>query len=999
MMFNDLSIRKKLILIMTLLSGITLFLVIISFSFAEFFQERRVLVNNISTQMAIIAFNSRAALAFNDSETAEKNLQALAENSAIDMAALFTPDSKIFAIFIPEMSQHMHKEDEKIILSSQEKGYTFDRNKLILQQPILLENERIGFIMICAGVESWADQLSDNMLLILSVSMISLLIAFLLASRFQRIITTPIEALRRSTIDIGQGYFDTAILIQSKDEIGQLAATFQQMRTDLIKQRSALEQAMQAKTEFLANMSHEIRTPMNGIIGLIDLALQTSLTAQTRDYMIKIDHSARSLLRIINDILDFSKIEAGKLDLEQEKFLLMHVCDHMADLFRIQVEKKNIEFILNVAKGCPLELIGDALRLEQILLNLIGNAVKFIKAETGEIELQIKMLLETPEEVILEFSVRDTGVGIPQEQINRLFEAFTQVDSSTTRKFGGTGLGLTICKRLVTLMQGRIWVVSEPGIGSTFFFTAHFGLTTQFSNRIKLPENQKQLNVLIVDDHLAARQALQEMVGIFGFQVTAVDSGEAAIQRLRSEIQNHVFYDLVLVDWAMPAMDGMTTVKQMKVMVPEAYLPKIILLTSFQMNNEKRLQANAVGVDDFLAKPVNCSGLFDAIIKLFYQEMAPILISHQIDEHNQTSVIEQIQGARVLLVEDNAINSQVATEILQGLSLVVEVAENGLEAVKKVGLEPFDVVLMDVQMPLMDGFTATREIRQNPQFNHLPIIAMTAHAMSGDREKCLDAGMNDHLTKPIDKKKLYAALLQWIQPREGIGPRVLKSAPVLESVRGPCSTDCPPDILGMDMGAALQRLNGNWPLLRSLLLEFERHYGHSAAIIRKALTHYSYEEIESAKNLIHSIKGMSGNISAMGVYAAALELEVAIKKNERFKWLRQLDHFESKLQQLLVSIAALPAANSTIVGIEGNRPIELAKVKSELEKLAALIQAQNFSAVQMLAELKLDLHNEEAKEGFQHLTSCLDNFDFVGAQTALRLLAKSLGLNIYISEK
>ncbi|MBF0127625.1 MAG: HAMP domain-containing protein, partial [Magnetococcales bacterium] len=470
MNFKDLSIRKKLTVIMTLLAGSTLLLATIFFSITEYLQERAALVNNIRTQMEIVAFNSRAALAFNDPDTAHTILSALEANVSIHLAALFTPDRKLFASFVRDGHR---LEAEKFVFSTALPGpvATFEDLELVLQQSILLDGESIGTIFIFANWDDLEKQLLNSAYWVAGILSLSLLLVFLLASRFQKLIATPIESLRRSTIEIGKGRFDTPIEIHARDEIGQLALTFQQMVTDLARQRAALEQATRAKSEFLANMSHEIRTPMNAIIGLTDLALQAPLTTRSRDYLTKIASSSRSLLRILNDILDFSKIEAGKLDLEQERFLLHDVFEHMADLFDAQAKARNIRLVFELGQEGTWELVGDALRLEQILLNLLGNAIKFINAPAGEVSLGVKTLLDTPGQVTLEFAVQDTGVGMSREQLERLFTAFNQGDASTTRKFGGTGLGLVICKRLVAMMRGEIRVTSEPGIGSTFFFT------------------------------------------------------------------------------------------------------------------------------------------------------------------------------------------------------------------------------------------------------------------------------------------------------------------------------------------------------------------------------------------------------------------------------------------------------------------------------------------------------------------------------------------------
>ncbi|MEO5334213.1 MAG: response regulator [Magnetococcus sp. YQC-5] len=989
MRFKNLSIRKKLVIVMTLLSGFTLLLPIIIFSVGEYMQERDALASNIATQMEIVALNSRAALTFNDPDTARNILQALKANHSIHAAALFTLERKLFASYVrPDRS--IEKEEFHFYSHIHDRSAKYENDELVLQQPVLLDGETIGTIFIHADLEGLEEQLLKTTYLVASTLLLSLLLTYFLASRLQKLITTPIESLRISSIEIGKGHFDTPIEIHAQDEMGQLAGTFQQMASDLAKQRAALEAATRAKSEFLANMSHEIRTPMNAIMGLTDLALQTPLTERSRDYLTKIASSSRSLLRIINDILDFSKIEAGKLDLEYEPFLLLDVFDHMADLFRAQAAEKKIEFILNIGDECHFELLGDALRLEQILLNLLGNAMKFIKSQTGEVELRVRTLQEGQGEITLEFSVRDTGIGLSQEQIQRLFVAFTQADASTTRQFGGTGLGLTICKRLVTMMGGQIGVTSTEGVGSTFFFTARFGLSSTTVSRLSLPSQMNPLNVLIVDDHSAAREAMQQMVGLFGFQSTAVGTGTEALATLQTGLQGDRPYQLVLLDCGMPEEEGLLMFQQMVAALPQEQRPKIILLTALQSKDSYYHRARLAGIGAMLVKPVNCSGLFDAIMNLCQPG-----ITHALRQGPElldlTEVKGQLKGARILLVEDNAINRLVATEILKAVDVRVEVAENGLEAIQKITQERFDLVLMDVQMPEMDGHIATIQIRQNPQWTGLPIIAMTAHAMSGDREKCLEVGMNDHLTKPIDKNQLFAALLRWITPREGIGPTVPSS--ILAHDSGSVVGDAPMVVPGIDMSAALARLNGNRSLLRSILKEFQAHYADAALRIKTAMASRNRAEMESSLHLIHTVKGMAGNMSALALFESTRALEAGIKNNERSRWPKLLESFETDLHDLVTAVAALPAEEPLEVGSVNPEPFDQERLQPLLLELAKLIQLQDFDAVTKLEELKPFMQQDDLKEPFKLLAECIDQLDFTGATTALATLVELPGIH------
>ena len=531
------------------------------------------------------------------------------------------------------------------------------------------------------------------------------------------------------------------------------------------------EAANKAKSDFIANMSHELRTPMNAIIGFVELALRDNLSPKQYNYLDKAKYASHSLLSIINDILDVSKIESGKFQLNPVEFNLDDVFDYLVSLFSTQVSEKELELIIKTPANYQPILFGDDQRLKQILINLIRNAIKF--TENGTIFVQVEPSTPTPDphnpdclNVIIQFSIQDTGIGINPTQLPQLFNPFVQADSSTTRKFGGTGLGLTICKQLVSMMQGTIGAVSQLGTGSTFRFSVQFEQRGNHSRQPKeLPEHLKNTRILIIDDNPLVGENLQEVLKKWvSVSPQVIASGEKALLELLAYNSGETPYHLVLVDWQLPGMDGISTSREIVEKLTTAsqhhLIPKIIMMLALEHEAIQQEARNA-GVTGFLDKPFTHSQVFNRIMTTFDQPIDHYPKPIQIVA-NETQTKQEIQGARILLVEDNAINQEIALELLTGIGLIVSIANNGQEALELLEQDTFDLILMDVQMPVMNGYQATQLIRQDARFNTLPIIAMTAHVLTDEQKHCFDVGMNDHLPKPVRPERLYGLLTQWI---------------------------------------------------------------------------------------------------------------------------------------------------------------------------------------------------------------------------------------------
>lgn len=814
------------------------------------------------------------------------------------------------------------------------------------------------------------------------------------------------ERVEKSVDSAGDSYsmFETNILLQQHidkrtkelDEVNKKLTKEiderKQIEKDLEKAKDAAETATRAKGQFLANMSHEIRTPMNAIIGLSELALRTELTAKQRDYIKKVSLSGHSLLGIINDILDFSKIEAGRLFLESINFNLEDELLNISTLLNIKVEEKGIELLFDTNPQVPLNLVGDPLRLGQILLNLSNNALKF--TDKGEILISTELVLDTTgkeSEVMIQFSVKDTGIGMTPEQIDKLFQSFSQADISTTRKYGGTGLGLAISKQLTKMMGGKIWVESELGKGSTFYFTAKFRLQTEVEKKQRVvPKKISGLRVLIVDDNSTARKILVDMCSSFSFKTAEVSSGKEALLELEKSENDDRPYDLVLMDWKMPELDGIETTRRIKGNPRITNVPAVLMATAYG-REEVRLLAENAGIKGFLVKPINPSLLYDMIMEIFGKEIKEEvdLISRMPEQIADNSLaLKSINGAKILLVEDNSINQQVATELLELAGLVVTVANNGKEAVQAVNASEFDLVLMDIQMPEMDGHEATQIIRKESRFDSLPIVALTAHALVGEREKCLNVGMNDYLSKPIKTKDLYRVLIELIKPGER-RVSVGKESPGSKEDYDKFPLELP----GINLSEGLKNVGGEKVFFRKLLLEFYNDYRTAAREIKEAL---SNGQKEYAQRRAHTIKGVAATIGAGQLRKNASDLEEAFIHDSKNDKQTLIDKLSKSLDEVLESIGTMLAPVDKILSEEpesvDDQKIDQAKVGSLMTKLMSLLREGDSDSKECFEALQKNIIGSQFREHIDKIQEQIENYDFEDARGTLMQLAKSLNI-------